>query len=234
MKRKSPVALHPPELLLLCVLLVGLRASPADPGSGTADPHGVDPKVEVVYLHVPALTREAVNLQIRSLQAAGEARWVEELYSQVAGSKELAAEIIAQALAGGVPVNLVFAIIQEESQFRPWARGLDGEIGLMQLLPSTFAAVIDKHGEGHLWGVENNLRWGLRYLDSLYDQADGWDQAVSHYNGRGEAALSYLLEVQRYEKQLDSMFNAALDLYLRGGSRYQLPGLVASGAGEDL
>jgi hypothetical protein len=227
MRARNPRLLRPSEVLLLFVLLVGLRASTPGPPVRPQVPPGPEPRLEIVYLHVPALTREAVNFRIRTLQAEGEGDWVESLYAEVAGSGELAGAILEQALSAGVPVNLVFAVIDQESHFEPRARGLAGEIGLMQLLPSTFAAVIDAHGEDHLWSVENNLRWGVHYLDTLRGRTDDWDRAVSRYNGRGEAALSYLLAVQRTEKRLDSMFNAALDLHLRGGSRGPEKQLVA-------
>ena len=60
----------------------------------------------------------------------------------------------------GVPVELVEAIIDEESGWNPYAVSNKGAAGLMQLMPETAL----RFGVGNRFRVEENIRGGIAYL----------------------------------------------------------------------
>jgi hypothetical protein len=160
---------------------------------------------------VPAYSREEVNGRIETLEENGDFARVLDMYGEIAGDRDLASSILERARAHRVPVNLLFALIQTESDFDPHAKGKFGEIGLMQLHPATFVKVIKKRGTNYLWPRETNLEFGVRHLTRLNERKGDWDLAVYRYNGRGEKALAYLLKIQRLEKDLDRRFSEAFN-----------------------
>ncbi|WP_394893539.1 lytic transglycosylase domain-containing protein [Mesorhizobium sp. AaZ16] len=73
--------------------------------------------------------------------------------------------IIAQYAASyGVPVSLAHAVIQVESNYRPNARGSAGEIGLMQIKPSTARMMGYEGSTQGLFHPETNIKFGMKYL----------------------------------------------------------------------
>lgn len=82
----------------------------------------------------------------------------------------------------------IMAIIAQESSFRTKARGPVGEIGLMQLRPSTAAHIAQKagitfHGEKTLEQPFLNLKIGIAYMAQLRQSFKGKaKQYISAYN----------------------------------------------------
>jgi len=64
--------------------------------------------------------------------------------------------IVREAASHHLDPDLVWSIVYEETYFRPWKNGRDGEIGLMQVTPPV----------GRAWASEN----GLRELESRMEQ----------------------------------------------------------------
>lgn len=72
--------------------------------------------------------------------------------------------IARYASAYGVPVGLAHAVVRVESNYRANARGGAGEIGLMQIKPST-ARMLGYHGKASgLFNPETNIKYGMKYL----------------------------------------------------------------------
>jgi soluble lytic murein transglycosylase-like protein len=64
----------------------------------------------------------------------------------------------------GVPYELIDAVMRVESNYNPLARGGDGEVGLMQLMPPT-AKMLGFAGDNRtLADPETNIRLGAAYL----------------------------------------------------------------------
>ena len=92
---------------------------------------------------------------------------------------------VRAATPSNLPVNLVDAIIAKESRYDVNARGSMGEIGLMQILPSTARRIAHKIGQGsvarlsdaelrsYLSVPRNNLKFGLDYLSTCHRMAKG-------------------------------------------------------------
>ena len=76
--------------------------------------------------------------------------------------------IARQAAAHGVPLALAHAVIRHESNYRPDVRGRAGEVGLMQIKPSTARGLGYSGSTKGLYDPETNLRWGMKYLGEAH------------------------------------------------------------------
>ena len=68
-----------------------------------------------------------------------------------------------------VPVDLVDAIIDEESAWNPFAVSPKGAVGLMQLMPDTAV----RFGVRNRFRLDENIRGGVAYLSWLNQQFNG-------------------------------------------------------------
>ena len=102
------------------------------------------------------------------------------------------------AAAFDVPLPMVLAVIRTESDFRPNAVSSAGAMGLMQLMPETFAYLRDEQFEEKLsdravFDPETNIRYGTYYLAYLHERFDDWKTALAAYNA-GESRVSDWLD----------------------------------------
>ena len=94
-----------------------------------------------------------------------------------------------------IKTELVYAIIHNESNFRPSVVSSRQAMGLMQLLPSTAGGEVHKFLHGHtseldaeeLMNPENNLRYGIAYLHLLLTRYFG---EVTHPESREFCAIA--------------------------------------------
>ena len=87
----------------------------------------------------------------------------------------------------GVPENLIYAVIKTESKFDSSAESSVGAVGLMQMMPDTFAWLTndklgDRFSAGMLYDPETNIKYGVYYLSWLYNKYADWDTALAAYN----------------------------------------------------
>ena len=85
----------------------------------------------------------------------------------------------------GVPPEIVFAVVKNESGFDTGAHSRVGAVGLMQLMPSTAEEIAQKlkFPQYDLQDPETNIRFGTHYLAYLYRYTGGkWKNAVAAYN----------------------------------------------------
>ncbi|WP_407654586.1 lytic transglycosylase domain-containing protein [Bradyrhizobium prioriisuperbiae] len=103
--------------------------------------------------------------------------------------------LIEKAVTGtGLAPEIAEAVMGVESGYNPGAIGGVGEIGLMQILPST-ARMLGFNGSlADLAGPETNIRYGTMYLAQAWRLAGGdLCTAVMKYRaGHGETRFSYL------------------------------------------
>jgi soluble lytic murein transglycosylase len=90
--------------------------------------------------------------------------------------------IVRQAEIYRLDPDLVWSIIYEETYFRPWKIGKDGEIGLMQVTPTVarewaaetgmkdFERQMAHDPESALKDPERNIQVGCWYLEKLFEQ----------------------------------------------------------------
>jgi len=99
-----------------------------------------------------------------------------------------------------VPLELVEAIIDEESGWNPYAVSSKGAAGIMQLMPETAI----RFGVGNRFRVDENIRGGVAYLAWLTERFDGDLRLVTaaYYVGEGPISsrrLAYsCADVRRY------------------------------------
>lgn len=97
----------------------------------------------------------------------------------------------------GVPPELIEAVMRIESGYRRDARGLDGEVGLMQVLPST-AVMLGFRGDLEaLAEPATNIDLGARYLAGAWRLANGdvCTAGMKYRAGHGETEFSALSNV---------------------------------------
>ena len=84
--------------------------------------------------------------------------------------------------------ELVRAVVQVESAYRPGAESHKGAIGLMQLMPETARSLAVEDP----WDPEENLRGGTIYLRHLLDRFGGQlELALAGYNAGPEAVQRF-------------------------------------------
>jgi hypothetical protein len=117
--------------------------------------------------------------------------------------------ITAQAAAQGVPPSIALGVAQQESGIAQWKRdgslvtGADGEIGVFQLLPSSFPGVDSAD-------LTTNISTGVGYLAQLFRKYGNWPAALSAYNsGSPTGSPSYASSVLSIAGAIDSSGAAA-------------------------
>ena len=90
------------------------------------------------------------------------------------------------ARAYRVPVELVEAIIDQESGWNPHAVSRKGAVGLMQLMPATAT----RFGVRNRFRVDENIRGGVAYLAWLSDKCNGDVRLMTaaYYGGEGQVS----------------------------------------------
>jgi len=100
--------------------------------------------------------------------------------------------------------DLVLALIEKESRFKPKARSHRGAKGLMQLMSGT----AKDFGVKDVWDLEQNLKGGMAYLRWLLDHLEGKvELALAAYNAglanvRRHGGIPPFPETQAYVKYI--------------------------------
>lgn len=134
---------------------------------------------------------------------------------------KLAQQILDSAKKHGIPAHIAFGLVSAESQFKPNARGADGEYGLTQLMPATARGL----GVNNPLDPAQNLEGGFRHLSGLGKKYDGnWELALTEYN-RGVVAMN------RARKNGVSPLNGYAARVMAAGNRLSMtPEVVATTA----
>ena len=102
--------------------------------------------------------------------------------------------IASMSEAHGVDPNLVRALIQVESGYRPRAKSPKGAMGLMQLMPSTAR----EYKVRNPYDPKSNIAAGVKHLKTLIDRW-GVELALAAYNA-GEGAVRKFNGVPPYRE----------------------------------
>ncbi len=130
--------------------------------------------------------------------------------------------IYREAKKNNIRPELVAAVVQAESRFKPTARSGAGAVGLMQLVPRTGRWM----GAKNLNDPTQNIQAGTKYLAYLHDRFDGNEtKVIAAYNaGEGNVqrfrgvppfkeTRKYVTKVRNYEKEYkDRVENRVADL----------------------
>jgi hypothetical protein len=128
--------------------------------------------------------------------------------------------IYKEAKKNNVRPELVAAVVQAESRFKPTARSGAGAIGLMQLVPRTGRWM----GARDLTNPHQNVAAGAKYLRYLSDRFDGNEtKIIAAYNaGEGNVkrfggvppfkeTRKYVTKVRTYQKDFQTRVDTHLD-----------------------
>ena len=123
-------------------------------------------------------------------------------FEKQAYPREYAEYVETYAEQYGVPETMIFAVIRTESGFDSGAVSHAGAVGLMQIMPDTFAwltneMLFDHLDAGMLYDPETNIKYGTYYLSRLYDRYGDWELALAAYNG-GQGNVDEWLEDSAY------------------------------------
>jgi Transglycosylase SLT domain len=97
-----------------------------------------------------------------------------------------------EAQQRGLPPEVADAVAQVESAYNPNAVGTVGEVGLMQVRPTTAAMLGHSRAMADLHEPSTNIRYGVRYLAEAWKLANGdLCRALMKYRaGHGEERFS--------------------------------------------
>jgi len=103
-----------------------------------------------------------------------------------------AAIVSLEAERRGLPPALAHAVATVESGWDPAARGADGEVGLMQVMPATAALLGFSGTLEQLADPATNIRLGVEYLSAAWFLARGdlCTALMKYRAGHGEDAMS--------------------------------------------
>ena len=104
------------------------------------------------------------------------------------GSDGLRIEVlIAQAARRfGVPEDWIRAVMRQESGFDPAATSRAGAMGLMQVMPGTWAELRLRHGLGaDPYDPQDNVLAGTAYLREMYDRFGPYGMLAAYNAGPG-------------------------------------------------
>lgn len=122
--------------------------------------------------------------------------------------------LLEESKAAGIDVRLVMAVIDQESRFRPEAVGKSGEVGLMQIHPSTAKLIAQSRGwvyEPRLLAIPSvNVRYGLAYLQDQVAAFGVTPEALRAYN-RGPAQARQHRPADRYAEDVALRFLRVLN-----------------------
>jgi soluble lytic murein transglycosylase-like protein len=176
---------RPAAVLAACIVLMfyGTRAGVA----GQADTIAVAETASTDVASPPP-TPEAVRPPVLPFTARGPSHAPAE-------SRELYRGLsAAEAKRNDMPPELADSVMAVESGYNPGAIGGAGEIGLMQLLPSTARMMGFTGSNADLAVPETNIHYGVAYLAQAWHLAGGdICTAVMKYRaGHGETRFSFL------------------------------------------
>lgn len=121
------------------------------------------------------------------------------------GDAQIDAWINEAASANSVPVNLLSALLKQESGYSSDVVSSRGAIGIAQFMPDTAAAVgIDP------WDTYQSITGAAMHLKTLYDSFGSWDLALAAYNAGSGAVQEYggippYEETQNYVANIKAM-----------------------------
>jgi soluble lytic murein transglycosylase-like protein len=122
--------------------------------------------------------------------------------------------ILESGRRNSVDPLLLYAIMHQESTFKPRAMSHKGARGLMQLMPGTAM----RFGVTNIWDPRQNIEGGTRYMRWLLDKFDGnIHLALAGYNAGEGAVMKYgnrippYSETQEYVRRITKRYSLIRD-----------------------
>ena len=123
--------------------------------------------------------------------------WTGSLSGFTTGDATVDSYILDSGRRNSVDPLLLYAIMHQESTFKPRAMSNKGARGLMQLMPGTAL----RFGVTSIWDPRQNIEGGTRYMRFLLDKFEGNVQlALAGYNAGEGAVMKYGFRVPPYSE----------------------------------
>jgi soluble lytic murein transglycosylase-like protein len=123
--------------------------------------------------------------------------WAGTLSGFTTGDATVDSYILDSGRRNSVDPLLLYAIMHQESTFKPRAMSNKGARGLMQLMPGTAL----RFGVTSIWDPRQNIEGGARYVRFLLDQFEGDVQlALAGYNAGEGAVMKYGYRIPPYSE----------------------------------
>lgn len=140
--------------------------------------------------------------------------WTGSLSGFTTGDATVDSYILDSGQRNSVDPLLLYAIMHQESTFKPRAMSNKGARGLMQLMPGT----AQRFGVTSIWDPRQNIEGGTRYMHFLLDLFDGDVKlALAGYNAGEGAVLKYgyrippYSETQEYVRRISRRYDLIRD-----------------------
>lgn len=154
-----------------------------------------------------ALLSDAVSTaKARSRKTAGEK--ISAGLTGQTGNADYDAWIKKYSAEEGVPANLLYCLLNQESGFNPDSVSKAGAVGIAQFIPETAASMgIDPTDP------QQAIKGAARLLRMEYDNFGSWELALAAYNAGGRAVSKYngippYPETQNYVESIMSAYNS--------------------------
>jgi transglycosylase-like protein with SLT domain len=123
--------------------------------------------------------------------------WTGTLSGFTTGDSTVDSYILDSGQRNSVDPLLLYAIMHQESTFKPRAMSHKGARGLMQLMPGT----AQRFGVSSIWDPRQNIEGGTRYMRFLLDKFEGDVRlALAGYNAGEGAVVKYGYQVPPYSE----------------------------------
>jgi hypothetical protein len=154
----------------------------------------------------------SINAIINNRMA--EIRGANSLDGFTTGNTSIDSYILESGRRNAVDPLLLYAIMHQESTFKPRAMSNKGARGLMQLMPGTAV----RFGVNSIWDPQQNIEGGSRYMRFLLDKFDGnVELALAGYNAGEGAVIKYgyrippYNETQEYVRRISKRYSLIRD-----------------------
>lgn len=143
-----------------------------------------------------------------------------------------------EAETSGLPPQIAVAVIEIESGFNPDAKGADGEIGLMQVMPPTAQLLGFKGSDVQLADPAENIKLGVSYLAQAHRLSRGdlcttlMKYRAGHKQTRFSArSVAYCLKARKILSREGYQVSGAVPLVNLGSKEEGRSGSVKSSIG---
>jgi hypothetical protein len=140
--------------------------------------------------------------------------WTGTLSGFTTGDSTIDSYILDSGRRNSVDPLLLYAIMHQESTFKPRAMSNKGARGLMQLMPRT----AQRFGVTSIWDARQNIEGGTRYMRFLLDKFEGdVELALAGYNAGEGAVIKFgyrippYSETQEYVRRISQRYNVIRD-----------------------
>lgn len=166
-------------MLMVAVLVTGLALN--SQAKATADKPALSTVEKTIIVSIAPEEIEATPSLLPTGSATGTAE-PDKQYYDIPLSAELQDYIFSITEQYSVPAEVVIAIIERESDYRPHVTGLAGEQGLMQIHPINHEWLSEELGITDYYDPEQNILAGTYLLSRLFNKYDTATEALMCYN----------------------------------------------------